>query len=156
MLRFVLRLWEWKRSPLFWRQYMTWNVLNFIQIIWSSGVCVKCIFPFVALDKGIKLFGIIKIIRIENFRDKKNLSFPLPREKKICIWITCFYHFFHNFLSCCWYLKGEGKKRKSGKGCAQEFKHFSMLSHANVSVQSNQSPPTYKFLSYIFAHCCCC
>lgn len=53
----------------------------------SHGVCV-CVF-FVALDKGIKLLGIMKIIGIENLRET-NLSFPLPKKyaselQKICI-----------------------------------------------------------------------
>lgn len=64
-------------SILFWRQYMTLLLGFHSNRLVSHGVCV-CVF-FVALDKGIKLLGIMKIIGIENLRET-NLSFPLPKK----------------------------------------------------------------------------
>lgn len=83
-----------------------------------------------------------------NWEFEGNKSF-ISFTKKICIWITKNMHHFFEHFPWCWYSK-ERKKGKPGKGCAQEFEHFGMLSHANVPVQSNQSPPTYKFFMHFF------
>lgn len=89
---------------------------------------------------------------------RTNHSFPLP--KRICIWITCFYHFeyifshiFHTLMQFEEKKKVDREKDVQHRNSSNFFSFeifFGMLSHANVSVQSNQSPPTYKF----FMHFC--
>lgn len=131
-------------SILFWRQYMTLLLGFHSNRLVSHGVCV-CFFR--CTWQRYQIIGDYE--NYWNWEFEENKSF-ISFTKKICIWITKNMHHFFEHFPWCWY-SNKRKKGRPGKGCAQEFEHFGMLSHANVSVQSNQSPPTYKFFMH-FVH----